>query len=121
MEDWNFALPTRSTQETEDFFDNLHEQHERESTDLFNSVMTRLSLAINRRATFTVCYEEDIPEQMVTKKRPRKKSKVTVPRSPKLHTRKRLGLTRREKDGISLNKQRKDTSVRDKRQLSFIC
>ena len=118
MDDWDFCIPTSTAvPSSEIWFNEFHEEHEKAETDYFNSLMSRLDAGLERRATFTVSYE-DTPKPDIQKKR--KKIKPTVPRSPKLHTRRRLGLTRREKDGLTLNKQRKDLPSRNGRRLSFM-
>ena len=109
-----------------DWFGEVHEQHERESTNVFNSIMTRLDNAIDRPAAFTLDYEQLFPDETFpddsSSRNRSKKLTTTVPKSPLLRTRQRFGPTAREKRGLQIKKKRKeaekDRTV--KRRMSFI-
>ena len=133
MDNWDFALSadcpfggSGESRENYDWFGEVHEQHERESTNVFNSIMTRLDNAIDRRATFTLDYEQLFPDETFpddsSSRNRSKKLTTTVPKSPLLRTRQRFGPTAREKRGLQIKKKRKeaekDRTV--KRRMSFI-
>jgi hypothetical protein len=130
MDDWDFEIENEFEKRSESsdrnsWFDQFHEDHERspkiiQPKNPFESIIERLTNAINRRASFTVPAINFIPENYKKKIETKisKKPKLTVPKSPKLRTKKRFGLTTREKEGISLNSSRKLRNLT--RRTSFI-
>ena len=138
MDEWDFDCGTNDFAPNDDFFRTVHETHEScspKADNLFSSIFGRLSSALERRKTFTIDYDEAFPQnnhneledEFLSEVNSRsqetlrnKKVKRTVPRSPKLRTRERLGLTWREKRGIKLNRQRKETKLTDTRRFSVL-
>ena len=130
MDDWDFEVENEFEKVSENaWFDQIHANHEKlpiRQTPLnqFELIMERLTHAIDRRATFTVNFEDCIYEDYKTKnyKKISKKPRLTVPKSPKLHTKQRFGLTKREKDGILLNNNRKVKKFpKSTRRMSVYC